>query len=78
MVLTATWILPVALLPMAWDAGDIFRPILLPKPEELKAIQEAAAKAAEEERKVAESAKNNKSSGRKSQKGERKKSMFRW
>ncbi|KAG6830353.1 hypothetical protein H0H92_001146 [Tricholoma furcatifolium] len=25
-VLTATWILPVALLPMAWDAGDIYGP----------------------------------------------------
>ncbi|KAF9486430.1 hypothetical protein BDN70DRAFT_774316, partial [Pholiota conissans] len=25
-VLTATWLLPVALLPMAWDAGDIYGP----------------------------------------------------
>lgn len=40
-VLSATWILPVALLPMTWDAGYIFRPILPPKPEELAEIQEA-------------------------------------
>lgn len=26
-VLTATWLLPVALLPMAWDAGDIYGPL---------------------------------------------------
>ncbi|KAF9453892.1 hypothetical protein P691DRAFT_657724 [Macrolepiota fuliginosa MF-IS2] len=32
--LTATWILPVALIPMAWDAGDIYGPVLLPKPED--------------------------------------------
>ncbi|KAF5355760.1 hypothetical protein D9756_003702 [Leucocoprinus leucothites] len=33
-VLTATWLLPVALIPMAWDAGEISGPILLPKPED--------------------------------------------
>jgi hypothetical protein len=27
-VLTATWLLPVALLPMTWDAGDIYGPRL--------------------------------------------------
>ena len=27
-VLTATWLLPVALLPMSWDAGDIYGPRL--------------------------------------------------
>ena len=27
-VLTATWLLPVALLPMPWDAGDIHGPRL--------------------------------------------------
>lgn len=35
-VLTATWLLPVALIPMAWDAGDIYGPVLLPKPEDRK------------------------------------------
>lgn len=30
-VLTATWLLPVALIPMAWDAGDIYGPPLAPK-----------------------------------------------
>jgi len=35
-VLTATWLLPVALVPMAWDAGDINGPVLLPKPEDRK------------------------------------------
>lgn len=69
-VLTATWILPVALLPMTWDAGDIFRPILPPKPEELAEIQEAVAKA--------EKAQCNTSLGQSAPKGERKKSLFRW
>jgi len=32
-VLTATWLLPVALLPMAWDAGDIYGPRLAPQEE---------------------------------------------
>ena len=45
--MTATWLLPVALLPMAWDAGAIYRPILYPEPEEIKNAEEAA-KAAEE------------------------------
>jgi len=30
-VLTATWLLPVALLPMPWDAGDIYGPRLAPQ-----------------------------------------------
>lgn len=30
MVLTATWLLPVALVPMAWDAGDIHGPPIRP------------------------------------------------
>lgn len=30
--MTATWLLPVALVPMPWDAGDIYRPVLLPEP----------------------------------------------
>jgi hypothetical protein len=63
---------------MAWDAGDIYRPILPPKPEELKKMEEAAAKAAQEERKAAEKAKKNASLGQKHQEGERKKSWFRW
>ena len=32
-VLTATWLLPVALLPMSWDAGDIYGPRLAPQQE---------------------------------------------
>ncbi|KAF6754354.1 hypothetical protein DFP72DRAFT_384267 [Ephemerocybe angulata] len=47
-VLTATWLLPVALLPMAWDAGTIYRPILMPEPEEILKAEQAAK--AEEER----------------------------
>lgn len=35
-VLTASWILPVALVPMAWDAGDIYGPRLPPEIEEKK------------------------------------------
>jgi hypothetical protein len=32
-VLTATWLLPVALLPMSWDAGDIYGPHLASQQE---------------------------------------------
>lgn len=32
-VLTATWLLPVALLPMSWDAGDIYGPQLASQQE---------------------------------------------
>ncbi|KAG6874395.1 hypothetical protein C0995_015131 [Termitomyces sp. Mi166 len=31
-VLSATWLLPVALIPMAWDAGDIYGPPIRPPP----------------------------------------------
>ncbi|KAF8913218.1 hypothetical protein CPB84DRAFT_529743 [Gymnopilus junonius] len=41
-VLTATWLLPVALVPMSWDAGDIYGPPPPPKSnsEESHAAQE--------------------------------------
>lgn len=39
-VLTASWILPVALVPMAWDAGDIHGPRLPPEIEERKEKEE--------------------------------------
>jgi len=32
-ILTATWLLPVALLPMSWDAGDIYGPRLASQEE---------------------------------------------
>ncbi|KAF4612215.1 hypothetical protein D9613_004099 [Agrocybe pediades] len=38
-VLTATWLLPVALIPMTWDAGDIYGPRPPPSPEEIAAAQ---------------------------------------
>jgi hypothetical protein len=38
-VLTATWLLPVALLPMTWDAGDIYGPRPPPKPEDMPGPQ---------------------------------------
>ncbi|KAF5312370.1 hypothetical protein D9619_002779 [Psilocybe cf. subviscida] len=38
-VLTATWLLPVALLPMTWDAGDIYGPRPPPKPEDMPVPQ---------------------------------------
>jgi hypothetical protein len=60
---------------MAWDAGDIYRPILPPSPEELKKMAEAAAKAVEEEHKAAEKAKKNASLA---QEEGGKKSWFRW
>jgi len=33
-VLTATWLLPVALIPMPWNAGDIYGPPVRPQSEE--------------------------------------------
>lgn len=59
---------------MAWDAGNIYRPILAPTREELKKMEEAATKAAEEERKAAE--KGNKRASL--DQDERKKTWFRW
>jgi hypothetical protein len=59
---------------MAWDAGNIYRPILPPKPEELKKMEEAA----KEERRAAEKGKKNANLGQKNQDGERKKSWFQW
>ena len=32
-MLTATWLLPFALLPMSWDAGDIYGPRLASQQE---------------------------------------------
>jgi len=37
-VLTATWVLPVALIPTKWDAGDVFGPVV--KPEEVVVDEE--------------------------------------
>jgi len=66
-VLTATWLLPVALLPMTWDAGEIYGPRLPPKPDEIEA----------------DMAKDkSKSTGKDEETGKRKtdkkKSIFRW
>lgn len=33
-VLTATWLLPVALIPSSWDAGDIHGPPVRPPDED--------------------------------------------
>ncbi|KAJ3518010.1 hypothetical protein NLJ89_g130 [Agrocybe chaxingu] len=71
-VLTATWVLPVALLPMSWDAGDIYRPIAAPTPEEIAAAQEAAAKAAAEE------AAKEQAKVASADKEKQKRSFFRW
>ncbi|CAA7268066.1 unnamed protein product [Cyclocybe aegerita] len=71
-VLTATWVLPVALLPMSWDAGDIYRPIAAPTPEEIAAAQEAAAKAA------AEKAAKEQAKEASGDQGKQKRSFFRW
>lgn len=35
--MSATWLLPVALVPMAWDAGDIYGPLPVLDPENKKA-----------------------------------------
>ncbi|TFK26663.1 hypothetical protein FA15DRAFT_667134 [Coprinopsis marcescibilis] len=47
-VLSATWILPVALIPMAWDAGNIQGPLFLP--EEVRGeLEDAKANKGEEQ-----------------------------
>jgi len=78
-VLTATWLLPVALVPMTWDAGDIYGPVGPPKDWDPVAAakaaeaEEAAAKAkAEGKTKPAEGEDKNTSKIKKT------KSIFRW
>jgi hypothetical protein len=66
-VLTATWLLPVALLPMTWDAGEIYGPRLPPKPEEIEA-----------EMTKDKSRCNDKGEENEMKKAEKKKSIFRW
>ncbi|KAF8167528.1 hypothetical protein B0H34DRAFT_792246 [Crassisporium funariophilum] len=79
-VLTATWLLPVALLPMAWDAGDIHGPRML-KPEEMEAAAAAAAAASEAASKPVpedKSSDQTKPGDKGKQKEETKRSIFRW
>lgn len=45
-MLTATWLLPVALVPMTWDAGDIHGPVGPPPDWDSVAAEAAAAAAA--------------------------------
>ncbi|KAG6911320.1 hypothetical protein DXG01_000991 [Tephrocybe rancida] len=55
-VLTATWLLPVALIPMAWDAGDIHGPrIRPPTPQERKSGQPGAPSSGKEKEKETKS-----------------------
>jgi hypothetical protein len=66
-VLTATWLLPVALLPMTWDAGEIYGPRLPPKPEEMEA---------EMAKDKSKSTDKDEETGKR--KTDKKKSIFRW
>lgn len=66
-VLTATWLLPVALVPMAWDAGDIYGPRAPPKPEEMTAEAEAENPPTKSE-----------PDGKEKPKEKKKTSLFRW
>ncbi|KAF8808048.1 hypothetical protein BYT27DRAFT_7223798 [Phlegmacium glaucopus] len=69
-VLTATWLLPVALIPMSWDAGDIYGP-------RLASEEERSAPSSDDN--AAEGAKASKSSDDKGkQKQATKKSIFPW
>ena len=72
-VLTATWLLPVALLPMAWDAGDIYGPRLAPQQENDAPPSEDAK--ITDDKNAAKSA--NDSKGKQKQE-QAKKSMFPW
>ncbi|PPQ79876.1 hypothetical protein CVT25_002932 [Psilocybe cyanescens] len=65
-VLTATWLLPVALVPMSWDAGDIYGPSPPPKPEDMTTAAEDPPAT------TSESAEKEKS------KDKKKTSLFRW
>uniref|UniRef100_A0A8H7YAG6 Uncharacterized protein n=1 Tax=Psilocybe cubensis TaxID=181762 RepID=A0A8H7YAG6_PSICU len=65
-VLTATWLLPVALIPMSWDAGDIYGPRPPLKPEEITGEVHTEPPSTKNE------------SGEKEKSKEKKKSLFRW
>lgn len=68
--MTATWLLPVALLPMSWDAGDIYGP-------RLASQQERDAPPSDDN--VAEAKKASKSNDDKEkQKQATKKTIFAW
>lgn len=67
-MLTATWLLPVALVPMTWDAGDIYGPVLLPKPEDRTAPEKDNTKETEPDKQEKKQEKPK----------EKKASIFRW
>lgn len=77
-VLTATWLLPVALLPMAWDAGTIYRPVLLPELEEIRKADEAARKAEESTNDQLEGSTTNDGAGEPEKDKKKNKSKFKF
>jgi len=72
-VLTATWLLPVALLPMSWDAGDIYGP-RLPSQREKDVPPSDDINSTNEDKNATKS--SNDSKGK--QKEAKKKSIFPW
>ncbi|KAJ3509374.1 hypothetical protein NMY22_g16318 [Coprinellus aureogranulatus] len=77
-VLTATWLLPVALLPMAWDAGTIYRPILYPSPEEIQKAEEEAREAEENENGKSSKVKDGEGGGEPGKDKKKNKSKFKF
>ena len=70
-MLTATWLLPVALLPMSWDADDIHGPRLISQ-QEKDALPSHDINATEDEN----ATESNDNKGK--QKQAKKKSIFPW
>jgi len=73
-VLTATWLLPVALLPMSWDAGDIYGPRLAPQQEKDAPPSDDINNT--DDKNATKSSNNGKLEGK--QKQAKKKSIFSW
>jgi hypothetical protein len=73
-VLTATWLLPVALLPMSWDAGDIYGPRLAPQQE--KDAPPSDDVKTTDDKNATKSSKDDSNKGK--QKQAKKKSIFPW
>lgn len=74
MVLTATWLLPVALLPIPWDAGDIYGPRPPLTSEEITAAAETKPANSDDGAKSTDKRKK----PEKEEENQKEKSLFSW
>ena len=73
-MLTATWLLPVALLPMSWDAGDIYGP----RQQEKDAPPSGNNINTTDDKSATKSSNDNSNDAKGKQKQPKKKSIFHW